>query len=133
MKLLFLILTVMAALFVCDAYALQSRKIVSSVSAPIPTSYSYTDRNSLAWSEISEHKHLAIQNTSSSAIACLPNGGNTTQPSQLNTALTTVSEEVFLPATTQLVFDGLQAGDHVYCRSDSGAAITSGQIILHVW
>lgn len=129
---LFIGLTILAGLYSFDAFGLQSRKIVASAGAPIPTSYSYSNSQSLAWSEISDHRHFSLQNTTSSAIACLPNGGNTTEPEPQNAA-TGVSEEIYLPATTQLVFDDITVGDHVYCRSDSGTAITSGQILLHVW
>lgn len=110
-----------------NALALQSRKITASGGAPIPTAFSASDSQSLVWTNLGPHKHIHINNTTSSAIACDFLAGNTTL------VPTVTSELMYIPATTQYVFDDFKASKRAYCRSDTGSAITSGDVIIHAY
>lgn len=114
-----------------SAWAVQSRKVTASAGSPIPTAYSNSDSQSLIWSGIGQHKHLHINNTTSSAIACM-NGIDMTT-SAPNPQSAAISEEIFIPATTQYIFDEFRTSKKFFCRSDSGSTITSGQLLLHVY
>lgn len=127
MKSLFAVLVLLSF----TAHALQTRKITASAGMPIPTSYSATDAQSLVWDTPNSESHLLINNTSSSAVACyVKTDDSTVAP---NPALDVISEEIPVPATTAYMFDGLKTSERVYCRSDSGSAITSGTLILARW
>ena len=123
-----LVLTMLTAI---NGWALQTRKITASAGFPIPTAYSSSDNQSLVWNATNSESNLLIHNGTSSATACYVSGDDSTkEPDQ---AADVVSEEIHIPATTQYVLSELSSSKRVWCRSDSGSAITSGVLNLVRW
>lgn len=113
------------------AFPAQSRKVTATAGSPIPTAYSSTDVQSLLWSSANTgNKHVHINNTTSSEIACILNAPNTTAvPADAGL----ISEAILIPASTQYVFDDFPVSKRGYCRSNTGSTITSGSVYVHVW
>ena len=130
MKLLLILLLAMPTL---DALGARGRRVTASGGAPIPTTYSATNNQSLIASEdLGGHSHLTLYNDTESYIACnLNHGSNVVAPG--STVTTAVTDQLVLPPSVGVSMDGSGKVGRVYCRSDSGSAITSGDLILHVW
>jgi len=114
-------------LLVCNlSHAIQSRKITASAASPIPTTYT-TNGQSLILSELPiRDKRIHIISTMPN-VACVVNGTSS------STAPTTPTSsgywrEVFVLASEPLTVEA--PSRNVYCRSHSGAQITSGELYV---
>lgn len=121
---------VLAGLAAFNAYATESRVITASAGAPIPTAYSSSNAQSMVWNNGLPHKHMIIQNTTSSAIACMDGNDDTNAPDQ---TVSSISEEIPVPATTTYNMRDFIPARRFYCRSASGSSITSGTISIVAW
>lgn len=115
-----------------NAFAVRSKRVQLSAGAPMPTAFSASDSKSLVMSEMLQARNMNFYNNTTSFIACNVNATSTVvAPAEEKTKAT--SELVFIPPAIGFAFDSLGPSKIVYCRSDSGSAITSGDLVIHVW
>lgn len=124
------LITTVFLLCAVNGFALQSRRITAVAGAPVPSSYSATNKQSLVMSELLRQRHLSIYNGTTDFITCFPNwNGKGTAPT-VNTVRAS-SEEIYLPTLVGATFDDLSIASQIFCKSDTGT--NTGNLIVNVW
>ena len=120
-------LLLFAVTVTASAAPILNKKVVASGGSPIPASYS-TGSQSLVLTELnSSIRHIAVFNSTSSVIAF-----TVAHPSPAF-APANDAKDYYVPAGVGLTLDEIGTTQQLFVRSDSGSAITSGNVYIQAW